>query len=236
MNKTCFMDKKSYSELEQYMKECMEDSAHDKEHIYRVLYAALEIAGEEEGVDYDVLICACLLHDIGRQEQFENPKVCHAEAGAKKAYRYLRSHGYSEEFAARVADCIREHRFRSGVKPESLESRILFDADKADVTGALGIARTLLYEGNVSTPIFTRTAAGEISDGIGDKEPSFFREYKKKLEGIYDKFYTKRGKEIAAARREAAKAFYDSLLHEVNDMEQNGRRLLAQCIVGEETE
>lgn len=64
---------------------CMEDSVHDKEHIYRVLYNALNIAKTEENVDYDVLICACLLHDIGRKEQFENPSLCHAKVGAELA-------------------------------------------------------------------------------------------------------------------------------------------------------
>ena len=59
------MTKKTYEQLEAYMKSCMQDSAHDMEHIYRVLYTALDIADHEKDVDYDVLICACLLHDIG---------------------------------------------------------------------------------------------------------------------------------------------------------------------------
>ena len=61
------MDKKTYEQIEAYMKSCMQDSAHDVEHIYRVLYTALDIAEYEKGVDHDVLICACLLHDIGRR-------------------------------------------------------------------------------------------------------------------------------------------------------------------------
>ena len=73
------MDKRTFCLLENYMLSCMEDSAHDKEHIYRVLYNALEIAKNESKVDYDILICACLLHDIGRKEQFENPQLCHAQ-------------------------------------------------------------------------------------------------------------------------------------------------------------
>ena len=56
------MTKKTYEQLEAYMKSCMQDSAHDMEHIYRVLYTALDIAEYEKDVDYDVLICACLLH------------------------------------------------------------------------------------------------------------------------------------------------------------------------------
>ena len=71
------MKKENYELMENYMLSCMEDSAHDKEHIYRVLYHALEIAGEEVDVDYDVLIAACLLHDIGRKEQFADPTLCH---------------------------------------------------------------------------------------------------------------------------------------------------------------
>jgi putative nucleotidyltransferase with HDIG domain len=86
------MKKETYDLIETYMLSCMEDSAHDKEHIYRVLYNALEIAKGEEGVDYDVLITACLLHDIGRKEQFADPKVCHAAAGAEKAYHFLTDH------------------------------------------------------------------------------------------------------------------------------------------------
>ncbi len=54
------------------MLSCMNDGAHDRQHIYRVLYYALDIA-EEYCIDQDVLIAACLLHDIGRDAQFRNP-------------------------------------------------------------------------------------------------------------------------------------------------------------------
>ena len=69
------MTKETYSLLENYMLSCMDDSAHDREHVYRVLYHALEIAKTLTNVDYDILIAACLLHDIGRKEQFENPAM-----------------------------------------------------------------------------------------------------------------------------------------------------------------
>ncbi|RKJ07435.1 HD domain-containing protein [bacterium D16-54] len=71
------MDKKTYSLLESFMLNCMKDTAHDKEHIYRVLGHALEIAKTEMNVNYDILIAACLLHDIGRKEQLENPPIAY---------------------------------------------------------------------------------------------------------------------------------------------------------------
>ena len=136
------MKKETFSLLENYMHTCMGDSAHDGEHVRRVLYLALEIAEAEPAADRDVLIAACLLHDIGREEQFRDPSLCHARVGAEKAYRFLRGRGFPEDFSAHVRDCVRTHRFRSSDPPESIEAKILFDADKLDVTGAIGMART----------------------------------------------------------------------------------------------
>ena len=130
------MTQKTFDLLESHMLACMGDSAHDAEHVRRVLYLALEIAESEPSADRDVLIAACLLHDIGREEQFRDPSLCHAQVGAEKAYRFLLDHDFSEDFAAHVRDCIRTHRFRSGDPPATIEARILFDADKLDVTGA----------------------------------------------------------------------------------------------------
>lgn len=136
------MKTKDYRLIEAYMLSCMRDSAHDREHIYRVLYAALDIASFEEPVDSDVLIAACLLHDIGRREQFENPALCHAAVGAEKALAFLVQNGFPPTFAEKVASCIERHRFRSDRPPVTPEEKILFDADKLDVTGAIGLART----------------------------------------------------------------------------------------------
>ena len=170
------MDRTTYELIENYMLSWMKDSAHDKDHIYRVLYNALDIASGEEMVDYDVLVCACLLHDIGRQEQFEDPGLCHAEEGAKKAFNFLAANGFSEEFARKVSSCIRAHRYRSDSRPESIEAKILYDADKIDVTGAVGIARTIFYGGQLSEPLYTVSPDGVVSDRSEDKEPTLFQE------------------------------------------------------------
>ena len=206
-----------YPEIEAYMRTCMTDSAHDMEHVYRVLHYALDIAAHENGIDAEMLSAACLLHDIGRPEQFADPALDHAVCGAEKAFAWLTTHGYTENFAASVRDCIRTHRYRSSDPPRSLESKILFDADKLEACGATGIARTLLYKAQVNEPLYLLTHNGEISDGTNDISPSFFREYKFKLENVYDKFYTRRGKELAEKRQAAARNFYEALLAEVRE-------------------
>lgn len=214
------MTKEVYEKIESFMLSCMKDSAHDREHVFRVLNNALRIAREEEEVDYDVLICACLLHDVGREEQYRDPSLCHARVGAEKAERFLTEGGFGADFARSVARCILAHRYRSENEPWTVEEKILFDADKLDAAGALGIARTLMYKGIVSEPLYTLNADGSVCDGSGEsgddlRTTSFFREYKWKLEKIYDRFYTRKGAELAALRKKAAADFYGSLLAEV---------------------
>lgn len=227
------MDKHTFSVLENYMLSCMKDSAHDKDHIYRVLYHALNIAKEESQVDYDVLICACLLHDIGRKEQFENPSLCHAAIGGKKAYRFLVNNNFDEAFAEQVKHCIETHRYRKNNIPQSIEAKILFDADKLDAAGAIGVARTLLYQGIVSDPLYAFLPDGSISDGSTDSCPSFFREYKYKLEKIYNHFYTATAAKIGAVRKNAALSFYNSLFTEVTETYRVGQSELEAIVLEE---
>lgn len=211
------MLKSDYQLLESYMLRCMSDSAHDKEHIYRVLYVALDIAAYETKVNMDVLIAACLLHDIGRAEQINNPKLCHAVIGSEKAYKFLVKNEFDESFARHVQACILTHRFRNDNQPKSIEAKILFDADKIDVTGTLGIARTLTYNGAINEPLYSLDKEGRVMDGSDDVSASFFHEYKYKLEQIYEKFFTERGSEIGKTRQKASVNFYESMLEEVQN-------------------
>jgi uncharacterized protein len=224
------MNQQLYQQIEGYMQECMTDSAHDKEHIYRVLYMALDIAKYEQQIDMEILIVSALLHDIGREDQFKDPRLCHAKVGSEKAYKYLLHIGFNEERANQIRECIYSHRFRSDNPPISIEAKILFDADKLDVTGTLGIARTLVYKGIVSDPLYSVDHEGNILDGSNDTEASFFQEYKYKLENVYDKFYTIRGCEIASERKQSAVDFYDEMLKEVKNCYDNGEKELKNIL------
>lgn len=228
------MNRTDYERIERYMLDCMKDSAHDREHVYRVLYGALEIAKTEPSAKPDVLVAACLLHDIGRKEQFENPALDHALIGGEKAYRFLISQGYEDAFAAHVRACIETHRFRKNRPPESIEAKILFDADKLDATGAAGIARTLMYSGNTGRPIYTRLADGSISDGTQSEDPSFFHEYRFKLEKLYDRFYTAEGARLARERKVIATAYYDALLREVRSPDARGKAQLERLLTSDD--
>ena len=224
------MKQSVFQQLETYMHTCMQDSAHDKEHVYRVLYTAMDLAAYEAHVDMDVLLAACLLHDIGRQEQYREPSVCHAACGAEKARTYLLEQGFSPDFADHVAACILTHRFRKAAPPVSIEAKILFDADKLDVTGTIGIARTLQYNGKMDEPLYSLDESGHVSDGNSDLQPSFLQEYHFKLQKLYDRFYTARGAALAAQRHAAAEHFYLHLLQEARASYEQKEHLFADIL------
>ncbi len=211
------MNKTEYTAIEAQMLDMMRDSAHDKYHVFRVLKTALDIAKFEQACDLDILTAACLLHDIGREAQAADPAVCHAKAGAALAYDYLLSIGWDEQRARHAADCISTHRFRADDPPVTIEAKILFDADKLDAAGALGIARTLIYQGQMGEPLYIPDADGSPLTETGGPEgsESFFQEYNFKLKNVYDLFYTRRAREIGGKRRRAAEDFYSALHDEI---------------------
>ena len=198
------------------MHECMKDSAHDSEHIFRVLYTALHIANRTKvNIDIDVLIAACLLHDIGRKEQFADPKVCHARAGGIKAKAFLLANNWDEVRSEHVNQCISTHRFRGDNIPESMEAKILFDADKLDVAGGLGIVRTLMYKGQMGEPLYSTEADGICEGRKSDDSESFYKEYHFKLKNLYSAFYTSEARRIAKKRKKTAERFFLGLSLEV---------------------
>ena len=226
------MTEREYREISDYMRAMMPacDDCHGAEHVQRVLYNALLLARYEEDVDRDVLIAAALLHDVGRKAQDADPTVSHARVGSGLAYDYLLSRGWPEEKAAHVRDCVRTHSFRADDPPRTIEAKLLFDADKLDVCGAVGVARTLQYGATHAEPTYTRDDAGQIRDGTGEEPDSFFHEYHYKLKRVYDGFYTKKGTEMAKKRRQIMDDFCAALLRETRGAEAEGARLVGEWV------
>jgi len=122
-----------------------EPSSHDMSHINRVEALCLEIR-KEEGGDLLVLQLAALLHDVGVIKEHEEGGD-HAVYSADIASEFLSKAGLGKEVIEAIAGCIRTHRFSAGEIPETLEARILQDADRLDALGAVGIFRAVLSMG-----------------------------------------------------------------------------------------
>jgi len=223
-----------YKQLKTIVEKEMEGAspAHDINHVMRVYNLCLKLASYEPNVDVDILKTAALLHDIARTKEDKKGhihvlNVDHAILGAEMSEKILRELAYSEEKIEQIKHCIAAHRFRSGVEPRTREAKILSDADKLDVLGAVGIARSFTIGGECGQKIYSDTPIDEYTKEnlIGGKPNGRIKnpskhasnlEFETKFKHIPDKLYTQKAREIAKRRLEYMKQFFERLKREID--------------------
>ncbi|MGD2058165.1 MAG: HD domain-containing protein [Anaerolineales bacterium] len=192
------------------------DPVHGFDHVVRVLKMAEQI-GAALGADLEILRAAALLHDASGAHPGEGGnRAEHENESAEFAGQVLAEEGWDDERIEAVQHCIRAHRFRGAEAPQSLEAEILFDADKLDVIGAFGTARTIGYAVQAGQPVFAEPSDEFLSSGKTEPgEPhSAYHEYLFKLRRVKARLHTAPAKEIAADRDRLLRMFFDQLAAE----------------------
>ena len=188
------------------------DSAHDFDHVLRVLTLAEKIARAERA-DLRIVWAAALLHDVARAETAGTGR-CHAQAGADRAREILR--GYPLERVEAVAHAIAAHRFRQGLAPETLEAKVLFDADKLDAIGAVGVARAYVVGGQRNSRLWADVSLDYTEGDLpSPRDHTPAHEFVFKLSKLKDRLYTETGKAIAQERHVYMVTFFERLGQEV---------------------
>ena len=129
-----------------------EDAAHDYDHLVRVIALADKIQATEGG-DLPTIWAAVALHDLG-QELERRDGGDHALIGAALAEELLTGTPFPQQYIPAVQQAIREHRMTGGLIPQTLEGRILYDADKLDCLGAIGIGRLYCITGRYNQKVY----------------------------------------------------------------------------------
>jgi uncharacterized protein len=188
--------------------------SHDWSHTDRVYKLCVRI-GEKEGADLEILRIAALLHDIGREEQDRGKgQVCHAKVGAQLALQILQEIGLEPDKMERVIHCIRAHRFRGKHQPLTLEARVLFDADKLDSIGAVGVGRAFLFAGEVGAKVHNRGIDLTKTSSYSEEDTAY-REFAVKLCKVKDRMLTREGRKMAEERHRFMEQFFERLHEEV---------------------
>jgi uncharacterized protein len=184
--------------------------SHDWDHTERVYELCLRI-GRKEKADLEVLKLAAVLHDIGReQEDKSNGKICHSRSGAGLAGKILEKYLDDKEKIAKIIHCIKTHRFRGKDIPESIEAKILFDADKLDSIGAIGIGRAFLFAGEIGAKLHNPAIDLKKTKPY-TKDDTAYREFLIKLSRVSGRIFTREGRRIARARHKFMAEFFDRL-------------------------
>ncbi len=198
-----------------------DDPVHDFNHVLRVLALAERLA-EAEDADLTVVRQAALLHDISRAEDHNAGTSYAMQVKAETdhailAARYARDLLVEEDpaFIEAVAHCIEAHRYRNAIKPESIEAQCLFDADKLDAIGAVGVARSFAYAGGAGNPLWGDVSEGYTPGQSGEAHTPR-HEFEIKLKHIRDRMYTTSGKRMAEERHAYMVAFFKRMAREVS--------------------
>jgi len=187
-----------------------ETSGHDYWHCQRVVGMALKI-GAKEKADLWVLELAGWLHDLGAAQGRKNHEIRSAKQAEKILFKFKIPRGTR----GKVVSCIKNHRYSTG-KTETLEDKVLRDADKLDVMGVIGIGRVFACCGRFKKVHFF--------NGRLDPDP---QRYKRTgwsphvIDHFYEKIFllpdlleTEMGKKIGKRRIKFTKQFMQRFLSE----------------------
>ncbi len=196
---------------------------HDWSHVERVKNLALHI-GKIEKANLKLLEVAVLLHDIGRRDEMKTQGAfCHAMQSGKISRIILPKYGFNQKIIEKIVHCIEAHRYRNDIVPSTIEAKVLYDADKLDCIGAVGIGRAFLFAGNAGSNIMYNGKEKELAKNGKNytyhKDDSAVLEYEVKLKNIKNKILTKEGKKIAKLRHQFMEKFFITFWKEIEGKE-----------------
>jgi uncharacterized protein len=188
-----------------------EDVSHDFNHAMRVLYNAELIAGVEGG-DLEVIVPAALFHDAVAYPKNDPRAIFSAKDSAESAEKILLSiHFYNQSKIPAVKHAILAHSFSSGVMPETIEAKIVQDADRLEATGAVSIMRTFASSGQMKR-VFYNPEAPFVSS---DKRQYSLDLFYDRLLKVGNLMNTYTARELARKRVDFLYAFLEQLKEEI---------------------
>ena len=193
-----------------------ESTGHDWWHVYRVWQIAKTIAANEPKADGLTVELGALLHDIA-DWKFAGGDM---EAGPKAAREWLESQGVGDDIIRHIEDIIKDTSFKGAnvaLDMKTLESKIVFDADKLDAIGAIGIARTFAYGGNKERPIYNpelKPTMHDTFEAYKADESHTINHFYEKLLLLKNLMQTKTGKKLAEHRHAYMESFLDEFYKE----------------------
>lgn len=189
------------------------DGAHDPAHILRVFRNAMRIHAEEGG-NGRLLAAAVLLHDCVAVEKNSPMRAQASRLAAERAAELLAGRGWSEGDCAAVAHAVLTHSFSANIPPQTLEGKILQDADRLDAIGMIGAARCFYIAGRMGSSLY------DVLDPRAEERPLDDRRFAidhfpAKLFKLADGFQTRTGRRLAEERHRRLEDVLNQFLAEI---------------------
>ncbi|WP_428535992.1 HD domain-containing protein [Rhodopila sp.] len=191
-----------------------DDGSHDRSHLLRVWQNATSIAGREADCDRAVLTAAVILHDCVAVEKDSPLRSQASRLAASRARAILAGLGWEAPRIDAAAHAIEAHSFSAGIAAETLEARILQDADRLDAIGAIGIARCFYVAGRMGSGLYDPADPPAGRRDLDDRRFALDH-FGAKLFRVAGNFQTEAGQALADARTRTMRRFVQALLDEI---------------------
>jgi uncharacterized protein len=189
------------------------DGSHDVAHLHRVWLNVRAIAAEAGG-DGEILAAAVLLHDCVRVEKSSPLRAQASRLAAARAREVLGGLDWAPARIEAVAHAIAAHSFSAGIMPQSLEARVLQDADRLDAIGAIGVARCFYTAGRMGSALYDAADPRGEHRALDDQRFALDH-FRVKLLGLAEGFQTAAGARMAAERTRRVARFLAEFEEEV---------------------
>jgi uncharacterized protein len=189
------------------------DPSHDVLHIGRVVKTALRL-GREEKADPNIVMPAAYFHDFVNVPKNDPRRKEASSLSAEAAGHYLAGLGYPENYLPAIRHAIAAHSFSASIKPETIEAKVVQDADRLDALGAIGIARCFSVSALMQTPYYCEGDVSAERRTLNDRDFALDH-FPVKLFKIAETMQTRSAQREAAARVAFMKDYLARLLMEV---------------------
>jgi uncharacterized protein len=195
-----------------------DDGSHDQSHLLRVWQNASAIAEHEPDCDRTVLMAAVILHDCVAVEKNAPHRAQASRLSADRARSILAGLGWDAVRIERTAHAIEAHSFSAGIAPQSVEARIMQDADRLDAIGAMGIARCFYVAGRMGSRLYNPDDPTAARRDFDDQAFALDH-FGAKLFKVAGTFQTRVGQAMADERTRTMQDFMRAFLDETGSAE-----------------
>ncbi|WP_034351518.1 HD domain-containing protein [Herbaspirillum sp. GW103] len=201
------------AQLLPYVEDDAGDGSHDLSHLLRVWNNARRLQAEEGG-ELRILVAAVLLHDCVHVEKNSPLRSQASTLSGERAQQILSSLGWAAKDAQGVAHAVQAHSYSAQITPQTLEAKIVQDADRLDAIGAIGVARCFYVAGRMGSGLY------EAQDPQAEQRPLQDARYAldhfpAKLFRLQEGFQTAAGAAMAQARQQRMRGFVEQFLSEL---------------------
>jgi uncharacterized protein len=197
------------------------DGAHDASHLERVWRNAQELLTRHPEANSLVVMAACYLHDLVNLPKNDPKRNQASRRSATLARHQLPWMGFPPELLDGVAHAIEAHSFSAAIPADTIEAKIVQDADRLDALGAVGLARMFYIAGKMSSGL------AHPDDPLARHRPLDDRAYSldhiaTKLAALPGMMQTDAGRELAEQRFALLQDFRAAFAREWSGPSQSG--------------